>query len=48
MLGIRAAWMTWRHRDDDGDGGDDTGGWPGARAATVSAGTVANGGDNIG
>ena len=46
VLGIRAAWMAWRHRDDDDDW--EVGGRPGLGTATVAAVTFANGGDNIG
>lgn len=45
LIGIRAAWMAWRHDDDD-DG--DIGGRAGMGIATVAAVTFANGGDNIG
>jgi len=47
MLGLRAAWTTWSHRDDDEDDGDSRG-RPGVGTATVAAVTFANGGDNIG
>jgi len=46
LLGMRAAWMAWRHRDSDEDD------WemarPGVGTATVAAVSFANGGDNIG
>ena len=47
LLGVRAAWLAWRHRDDDDDDWE-VGGRPGLGTATVAAVTVANGGDNIG
>jgi cadmium resistance protein CadD (predicted permease) len=47
LLGIRAAWLAWRHRDDDEDDWE-VGGRPGVGIATVAAVTFANGGDNIG
>ena len=46
-LGVRAAWLAWRHRDDDDDDWQ-LGGKGGVGVATVAAVTFANGGDNIG
>ena len=46
LLGIRAAWVAWRHRDDDDAW--EVGGRHGVGIATVAAVTFANGGDNIG
>ena len=47
LLGIRAAGVSWRHRDDDEDDWE-VGGRSGVGAATVATVTFANGGDNIG
>ena len=47
LLGIRAAWVAWRHRDDD-DHDWEVGGHGGVGTLTVAAVTFANGGDNIG
>lgn len=47
LLGLRAAWTAWRHRDDDDDDWE-MGGRVGVGIATVAAVTFANGGDNIG
>ncbi len=47
LLGIRAAWLAWRHRNDDDDDWE-VGNRPGVGIATVAAVTFANGGDNIG
>jgi cadmium resistance transport/sequestration family protein len=47
LLGVRAAWLAWRHRDDDDDDWE-VGGRPGVGTATVAVVTFANGGDNIG
>ena len=47
LLGVRAAWLTWWHRDDDDDGRE-VGGHAGVGIPTVAAVTFANGGDNIG
>lgn len=46
LLGLRAAWQTWRHRDDVDERPETTGAGPAALA--VAAVTFANGGDNIG
>ena len=42
LLGLRAAWQAWRHRDEDDD---DVGR---LSVLTIAAVTFANGGDNIG
>jgi len=47
LLGIRAAWVAWRHRRDDQDD-QEVGGRAGLGTATVAAVTFANGGDHIG
>ena len=47
LLGLRAAWAAWRHRDDH-DEDWELGGHVGVGTATVAAVTIANGGDNIG
>ena len=47
LLGIRAAWVSWRHRGDDEDDWE-VSGRSGVGAATVATVTFANGGDNIG
>jgi cadmium resistance protein CadD (predicted permease) len=46
LLGLRAAWQAWRHRDDVDQGPAETGTGPAVLA--VAAVTFANGGDNIG
>ena len=43
VLGVRAAWLAWRDRDDADD--DEVGG---LSVLTIAAVTFANGGDNIG
>ena len=45
-LGLRAAWKTWRGKDDDDDDEQATG--KPISVMTVAAVTFANGGDNIG
>ncbi|MFF8953210.1 cadmium resistance transporter [Streptomyces sp. NPDC014940] len=45
-LGIKAAWQTFKHRDDEDDERQTTEGGP--KALEVAAVTFANGGDNIG
>jgi cadmium resistance protein CadD (predicted permease) len=47
LLGMRAAQVAWRHREDDQDDWE-VGGRPGVGTATVAAVTFADGGDNIG
>lgn len=47
LLGLRSAWLAWRHRDSDDDERE-VGGRTGVGIGTVAAVTVANGGDNIG
>jgi cadmium resistance protein CadD (predicted permease) len=47
LLGMRAAWVAWRQRDDDGDDWE-VGGRPGVGTATVAVVTFAHGGDNLG
>ena len=47
LLGLRAAWSAWRHRDDHDDDWE-LGSQAGLGTATVAAVTIANGGDNIG
>lgn len=47
LLGVRAAWVAWRHREDDEDDWEVVG-RPGVGTATVAVVTFANGGDNIG
>lgn len=46
LLGVRAAWVAWRHPRDDDD--CDVGNREGVGVATVAVVTFANGGDNIG
>jgi cadmium resistance protein CadD (predicted permease) len=46
LLGLRAAWQAWRHREDVGEGSAAPGAGPAVPA--VAAVTFANGGDNIG
>ncbi|WP_433274933.1 cadmium resistance transporter [Pseudonocardia xinjiangensis] len=50
LLGMRAAWQAWRHRDDAEDAEDEVAsdGTGGPSILTVAAVTLANGGDNIG